>query len=579
MVRERVRRRPELAKPKGILPRLGRWCDEAIFSLAPVWGSKRRAARQLSELSQRRLERLYLSWDSDTDSRVRGDRWLASGLSPDTILEQSIRELQNRSAQLYRKNNVAHAAIEGRVGNEVGIGITAQPRVRAFTKARNREINDGIKDVIERWSESGVDKSRRLTLGGLQRQVCRTFATYGEAFVLLGNQRYRGSIPLAVEVIAPERVETPPGEAGNPNVRMGVKFDANGEVLGYYVRESHPGDYKRTSFKHKFYPRFDKQGQSRMLHVFEPLFAGQSRGLPWLCAAMNRIKDLDDFFEAELIAKQVEACFGLIFKGGPDSLSPMDEAEGAKSSTEAATGKRLENLEPGMVHYSSDGEEVTTVDPNRPGSTFAPFIELSLRSISAALNYPYEMLAKNFFRTTFSSGRLAMLDGRVGFRMRRQVLIEQFLSPLHQRVIYEAVFVDELGGLIDLLDYRERPWVFTRHKWVGQGWSFIDPEKEVKAHVLAKDEDIETFADIYAEQGEEWDEQFEQRLVEKGVLVEQEVELRKKRMDLEKAAGLAVSEEILRATAVKSGAPGEADDSDSDDEEQEQHEGEMAAAN
>ena len=61
------------------------------------------------------------------------------------------------------------------------------------------------------------------------------------------------------------------------------------------------------------------RGSPASLHVFEKQFPGQTRGIPWLAAALDRIKDLDDWFEAELIAKQVEACFGLVFTGGEDS--------------------------------------------------------------------------------------------------------------------------------------------------------------------------------------------------------------------------------------------------------------------
>jgi capsid protein len=161
-----------------------------------------------------------------------------------------------------------------------------------------------------------------------------------------------------------------------------------------------------------------------MIHVFDPMFPEQSRGIPWLATAMNRAKDVDDFFEAELIAKQIEACFGLVFTGGKDSPDPMSIAEG--NATASVNGSRIEELSPGFTHYAGDGESVSTIDPQRPGSSFAPFIEASLRGVAAALNYPYEILAKNFFRTTFSSGRLAMLDGWMGFAMRQQV----FPAPL-----------------------------------------------------------------------------------------------------------------------------------------------------
>jgi lambda family phage portal protein len=521
--------------------------DTAIFMLAPLWGAQRRATRQLHDLAEKRFEharqKLGQGWDSATDDRVRNKRWLASELSPDAFAEMNLEDLHKRSVELYRRNPIAHGAIEGRVTNEVGVGITPQARIRAFSENRNRKIGLVIEDVIERWSEHGVDHRRQMSLGALQRLTARTFATYGEVFLLFGDQPHTGPISLAIEVITPERVETPPDQHGNPNVRLGIEYYANDQIKGYWVRTTHPHDEGHVEFKHAFYPRFDEVGQPRMVHVFDPMFPGQSRGFPWLAAAHARLKDLDDFHEAELVAKQVEACFGLIFQRGPSSPnSPYDSAENHTSET-TTTGRRLEDIEPAMIHYAGVDEEVKVVDPSRPGATFAPFLEASLRSIAAALNYPYELLAKNFFRTTFSSGRLAMLDGRMGFKMRRQVLIDQFLGPLYRRIVWEAVFLDELQGTVELLDYVSKPYLYDRHNWQGQGWGYVDPQKEVGANVLAKDEDVSNLATIYAEDGKDWEEELDQRYREKEKLVRQNVKLRALQMQLEKDAGLPPLEE------------------------------------
>ncbi|MEO1528078.1 MAG: phage portal protein, partial [Planctomycetota bacterium] len=445
---------------------------------------------------------------------VRDGRYMGTKASPDDAIEHDLPELRQRCVELYRGNTVAHAAVEGRVTHEVGTGIKYHPCVRenalqGIDKDRAAAINDQLKDVCRRWSEHGVDKRRRLSLAAVQRLVCRTYAIYGEAFVMIGQAKYRGSIGLTLDVISPERVETPPEFIRDPKVRMGIRYNENDEILGYYVRESHPDETGlRYSIEYRYVPRFDSAGHERMIHVFDPVFPEQSRGIPWMAAGMNRAKDLDDFFEAELIAKQIEAAFGLIFEGGEDAPDPHSVAEGNASMRSG--GKRLEDVEPGFIHYAQNGEQVKVVDPSRPGSTFAPFIEASLRSFAAAINFPYETLAKNFFRTTFSSGRLAMLDGWMAFAMRQQVIIEQFLVPVGRRVAHEAVFVGEMEGLIDAVEYLDRPHVFDRHRWTGQGRGFIDPDKEVRAHVRANEAGIETKATICGEKGEDWEDTEEQ---------------------------------------------------------------------
>ena len=518
------RKKPEPAK-KRWSERVGYAVDSFIADIAPSWGSKRLVARRRNELISQQVrlfEQFSYSWPGAASSESRDYRYLGTRSSPDDAIEHDRERLVERCTELYRGNTVAHSAIEGRVAYEVGMGLTRYPRVRKdkrISKDRAEEINTSLKDIIDRWSDHGVDKRRRLSLSATQRLACRTYAVYGEVFVILSQSPFKGSIGLSVDIISPERVETPPERRGDPYCKMGVQYTANDEIKGYWVRHVHPdartqGLSYRKRVTYKFVPRFDKSGHARMIHVFDPLFPEQSRGIPWLATAMNRMKDLDDFFEAELIAKQVEACFGLIIKTNGDAGTPVQIAEGNANADTRTNEPRLrsEDLTPGSINYINTDEDAVTVNPDRPGSTFAPFIEAGLRSIAASLNYPYEVLAKNFFRTTFSSGRLAMLDGWMGFSMRQQVLIEQMMRPIYRRIVNDAVFLGELE--VDLLDYLDRPHVYERHRWIGQGRGFIDPDKEVRAAISGNQGGITTKAEIYTEKGADWEDAEEQLDVE-----------------------------------------------------------------
>lgn len=515
-----TKRHETAEKRKRLTLRIGEAVDVFCSDLFPNLGAKRFAARHRRRLAEKQVElfdRFSHSWAGAAPSHARSGRYLGTASSPDNAIEHDLPQLRRNCVELYRGNTIAHSAVEGRVANEVGTGIKYHPCVRQskkIDKSRAASINDQLKEVCRRWSEFGVDKQRRLSLSAVQRLVVRTYAVYGEAFVMVSESPYRGSIGLTLDVISPERVETPPEFRQDPAVRMGIRYRKGRdgqyrEILGYYVRESHP-DEKGIRFKitYRYVKRFDTDGNERMLHIFDPLFPEQSRGIPWMAAGMNRAKDLDDFFEAELIAKQIEAAFGLIFEGGKDAPTPYEVAEGNASATSG--GQRLEDVEPGFIHYAAEGESVKTVDPSRPGSTFAPFVEASLRSFAASINFPYETLAKNFFRTTFSSGRLAMLDGWLGFAMRQQVIIDQFLIPVGRRIAYDALFAGELEGLVDAFEYLESPHIFDRHKWTGQGKGFIDPDKEVRAHIRANEGGIETKATICGEKGEDWEDNEEQ---------------------------------------------------------------------
>lgn len=506
--------------------RAGNWFDQNVMMVvSPVAASKRireRGKYAMLAATQEATE-AFLSGRFNSIARnddYREDRWNDNNLSPDAGMDEDLYDTQVRARELYRTNNVAISAIEGRVAHEVGEGIIPQScvgeREGLISKPQAKALRREIERFYKSWSKSGVDSSRQHSFYAFQRMVCREFANMGEAFVLFGHKPNRKSdITLALQLISAERIETPPELASDVNCRMGIQYgtiyeksedggwiavgkEGADEVTGYWVRTVHPGHNLQPEIEHKFYPRFNEDGSNRMMHIFEPLFPEQSRGLPWLATAANRMKDLDDFFEAELIAKQIEACFGLYFQT-PEGEDPHQMAEGNASSTNSK-GMGEEHLSPGFVQYGD--HQLHTVDPQRPGASFAPFIEAALRSIAGALNYPYELLAKNFHRTTFSSGKLAMLDGKRGFKMRASVLIDMLCVTVWDALVDNMVDY----GLIDVdldvyLDHRD---LFQSHIWKGSPFGAIDEEKMVKARKVALESDQMTHSEIANEDGNDF---------------------------------------------------------------------------
>jgi capsid protein len=118
-----------------------------------------------------------------------------------------------------------------------------------------------------------------------------------------------------------------------------------------------------------------------------------------------------------------------------------DYAQAAASEV-SDEGELMESINPAFIQRIGDEDSVEKIDPVRPGSNYAPFLEGSLRMISAASNIPYEIVAKNFHRTSFASGKLALNDGDMGFSMRRSVVQDTALSPIHTRCIWDRVLYD-----------------------------------------------------------------------------------------------------------------------------------------
>jgi lambda family phage portal protein len=187
---------------------------------------------------------------------------------------------------------------------------------------------------------------RALNFYGLQRLAMETIAEAGE--VLIVKQPASTSdglaIPMRLQVLEPDYLDTNRNGlaaiSGGPIID-GVEFDKQGRRVAYWLFTSHPGGQRlmTTRFESVRVPA------ERVLHIYRVDRPGQVRGVPWLASAITRLKDLDDFEDAELMQQKVAACFGAFVTdiegaatpiGGPSST----DSDGIRSSSSSRATSR-----------------------------------------------------------------------------------------------------------------------------------------------------------------------------------------------------------------------------------------------
>lgn len=478
--------------------------DRAILSIFPDWGARRIASRRRLEAAETAFARIEAAERTDT----RADKWLISRLSPDSQAELDLQTARDRARDIYQ-NDALGGAIDSKVNHTIGTGLTPQARVREtpglLSAAEAEDICQQIERLYERW-EPQASRSGRQSLWLCSRIAARHNEFDGESFTILSDRGTADKpIPLAVQVIDPERVETPPERSGDPLVRLGIEYDADGAIVAYHVRRSHPGDTKSTSTK------YDSIPAARVLHVFEPLVAEQSRGLMTLCRAMNRAKDAKDYDEATILAAQVEACFAAFV--APSQISGFDSAYGSSNGT-ASTGRRMEDIVPGTIRHLDPGEQVSFATPQRPGSGFTPFMEWNYRRVAAAINWPYEMVVKNWNGLSFAAGRLVLADAKRSTQVSQRIMREQWLSRVWARMVEEGVIVGEID--IDPRLYLQSPWEFTRHVWIAPAWEYaLNPGEEVDADIAEIEGGLATVEDKLGKRGHDLEDFIARRQREK----------------------------------------------------------------
>jgi capsid protein len=127
--------------------------------------------------------------------------------------------------------------------------------------------------------------------------------------------------------------------------------------------------------------------------------------------------------------------------------------------------------------------------------------------VAASLRYPYELLAKQF-TNNFSGGRLALIDGRITFRIWQTCPIESQYRPLWSRFVDQCVYQGAVS--VDLITYEQHRDHFLQHQWIPPGWPWVDPEKEVRADVQAIEAGLTTQTESLASRGRDFTETLQQ---------------------------------------------------------------------
>ena len=416
--------------------------DNVVSFFSPKAGFKRKMYREAMNISKQ-----FGAYKGAERNRLRSS-WLPGGSSADEAIIPELAELRERSRDLNR--NDAHASgITGTMTtNIVGTGIRPQSRVDKDSLGITDKKADQFQKQAEKcWKEwmSFADAGGRMDFYEIQQLVDRQILENGEAIIIpiMLKEKYR-PYSFALQIIEPDRLDTPPELRGDKSIRAGVRIGKNGEPVSYFIQKTHPGDYRfNKGYERQFVeiPAYNRYGRKNVFHLFPVTRAGQTRGVPFFAPVLTYFKDLSEYAEAELVAARISACFALFIT----QESSMDI--GVNGGFERnARGQLIESLEPGMIKHLMPGESISSFNPQRPSATFEPFVDRILRAISAGLGLPYELVAKDFSKTNYSSARAALLEARRYFKVRQEWLSRKLCHPVWEMVLEEAYLIGELNA-------------------------------------------------------------------------------------------------------------------------------------
>lgn len=475
---------------------LGRTLDRVVLAIDPIRGAQRMAMRHAAtalSASER---------DEDSSDRLYDNRWLNSRLSPDSELELSLVDRRTKSRELYKDDSIG-GVVEQDLDHVIGKGWRLQSKAKPIGVSDElvESFRAEIERIIEVWSPA-ADRTGRQSLWKLTRLMWRTYRVDGECFAVLSDKARDGvPIPLCIEIIDGERVETPPGRVGDKRVRMGVEYNDDGDVIAYHIRRKHPFDTLDVD------ENFDRIPAARVIHIYEPWFPSQSRGFPWFTRVLKRLRDATDLDNAGIIAAQIQACFAAFVQ--TDQANPLTTATAAASGTNTR-GQLIQDIRPGAVHYLAKGQTAPVFATPTGQNSVGPLQELNHRRIATGMDYAYEFLMRDFRGLSFAGGRLVLNGSKKTVESHQQMVREDWFGRIIPRIVEESVMV----GAVSLQPrfYVRQPWFWNIHKSTPPAWGYaINPKEEVQADLEAVAGCIKTLEDCVSERGGDYEEVMEQR--------------------------------------------------------------------
>ena len=486
--------------------------DKAVAFFNPVAGQRRLKARIAMEM--------FGGYEGASRSRRGLKEWLPGGGDADTDILTDLPGLRERSRDLSRNNPLAGGAIKTKITNVIGTGLRFQSRVKRDVLGLDDDAADSLERLIERewrlfWESKDVDLARTLAGHAITRMVYRQEKENGDVFVLL-PRRTRLGVPydLRLQVIEADRCCNKDSVPDTDTLAGGIEKDADGAPKNYHFLKTHPGAMATgvATFEWEVRSAFNpKTGLRNVLHIYNPTRPGQSRGVPDLAAVIEPLKQLGRYTEAEIMAAVVSGFFTVFIETG-DGAADFDYSKIGTEVGQNSSDKDLK-LSNGMIVGLGPGEKISSANPGRPNQAFDNFVQAILRQIGVGLELPFEILIKHFTKS-YSAARAALLELWKYVLSERQLVADNFLRPVQEVWMYEAV----AKGRIPAPGFFDDPAVrraYLAGAWVGPTKGQIDELKEVKAARERIDGRLSTLARETAElTGADWDDNHAQQVKE-----------------------------------------------------------------
>lgn len=414
----------------------------------------------------------------------------ADFLSPDFAATPAVRRtLRSRSRYEVANNSYAAGIVSTLANYVIGTG----PTLRLVPKSgAGKRAMTALAELAARFNSWAWEVHLAKKLNILQRAK----TTDGEGCAMLVSRRTApGKVTLGVRPFEADMLSNPDANTGQTQQPEGIELDGAGEPVRYYVLKSHPGG----SLMWQGASEAVAVAPGNIIHWFDELRPGLSRGLPEIMPALGMFAQLRRYTSAVITAAEAAADLaGVIHTDTP----PGEQAAEVDAGTTF-------DLEKGTLVSLPEGYKMSQMKAENPGPQHESFLKTIIREIGRCVDMPLAVAAMDSSGHNFSSMRGDWQAFFASIRYRRHLCEQQVLDKILSAWLHEATLV-----------YGIQPPEEFDYVWDWPAAEPADPVKQAEAAKILLEARLTTYAREYSKMGLNAEDELRQRAREEALIKE-----------------------------------------------------------
>lgn len=448
-----------------------------------------------------------------------------------------------RTRDLGRNDAYVRGAAQTHKDSIVGAFYMLNSKPAWKVLGRDQEWAEAFQQEVEEkftlWAESPqkwVDAARENDFTSMIRLLVGVYVFTGEvlATVEWPKQKDR-EFNTAIQLIDSDRLSTPPSQMHRKNIIGGIKRDTYGAAMSYYIRTTHPADWRWGTGGEAGIPNWKEVptkkpwGRLQVIYLREQNRIDQSRGMSDMVAGLREMAITRKFRDVTLQRAVLAATYAATIESeyppeivyqqlgavpGTDSVDVFaDAAEGYLAAINDYIGASKHMMIDGVkVPHLFPGTSFKMQSAGEQAGVGQDFEASLLRYMARALNVSYEELSGDFQKSSYSAARAALLTSGKFMASRKRAVADAFANAVFRLWLEEAIQKDMLttfrAGEADMLYTNGcQNMMFDalcQCDWIGAGRGQLDELKETQASVLKIKYGLSTHEDELARLGKDW---------------------------------------------------------------------------